>query len=80
MSGYGNAAGLLYQNGFLTGNFQMDTDGDEYSSDEDDEEHERNVSRDVERSKKERLKSTKFSELLCSELLKCGYIYIKNII
>lgn len=34
----------------------MDTDGDEYSSDEDDEEHERNVSRDVERSKKERLK------------------------
>ena len=35
----------------------MDTDGDEYSSDEDDEEHERNVSRDVERSKKERLKN-----------------------
>jgi len=54
ITGYGNAAGLLYQNGFLTGNFQMDTDGDEYSSDEDDEEHERNVSRDVERSKKER--------------------------
>ena len=35
----------------------MDTDGDEYSSDEDDEEHERNVSRDVERSKKERWKN-----------------------
>merc|ERR1712241_589808 len=36
MTGYGNAAGLLYQNGFLTKGFTPD-DGDDYSDDDDDQ-------------------------------------------
>lgn len=44
LKGYGNAAGLLYQNGFLTKGFTPDDgDTDDDSSDDDDQERERRV-------------------------------------
>ena len=57
-SGYGNAAGLLYQNGFLTKGFTPD-DGDDYSDDDDDQQREKLVSYQMNKKKNEKFVKTK---------------------
>ena len=52
-AGYGNAAGLLYQNGFLTKGFTPD-DGDDYSDDDDDQQREKLVSYQMNKKKNEK--------------------------
>jgi hypothetical protein len=54
--GYGNAAGLLYQNGFLTKGFQADeSEADDFnSSDDDDQEREKRVVEQAQQMKKEK--------------------------
>ena len=52
--GYGNAAGLLYQNGFLTKGFTPDDGDDDDSSDDDDQAREKLVNGQMDKMKQER--------------------------